>query len=369
MSDWRFIAQRLPSKEFVDFDLPLRRPKVTTTLSGPGRITATVPVEVAHLKGSDGRPVLTPWGTAIVAEAAGEVRGWGILTEPTLSGANLELDCVGFSGYPKGQPWLGPEFSGVKVDPLDMLRKIWDHLQSYSEGNLGVRVDPLKTSVRIGTAEEDVEFRTGAGADVRFESGPWKLAPWLTGDLGATIDRLAADTPFDFRERTRWVGDKLDHRLELGHPQLGTRRSDLRFVIGENVSEVPELPADEAYASDVLVLGAGEGRTMIRAQIGRNTGRLRRATTVTVKSLQTGREASTYARQELDARQGHYTIKEFQILDHPHARVGSWADGDEVYIEGETGWSKIGVWVRILSTEYDVDSGTVTVAVAAAGGV
>lgn len=48
---WQFIAQRLPGGEFLDFDLPLDDPEVTPALSAPGGLTATVPVEVARLRG------------------------------------------------------------------------------------------------------------------------------------------------------------------------------------------------------------------------------------------------------------------------------------------------------------------------------
>ncbi len=51
MSSWRYIAQRLPSGEFLDWDLPLQDVDVTTALSAPGGLTATVPVEVARLHG------------------------------------------------------------------------------------------------------------------------------------------------------------------------------------------------------------------------------------------------------------------------------------------------------------------------------
>lgn len=48
---WRYIAQRLPGGEFLDFDLPLTGVEVTTALSAPGGLTAAVPVEVARLHG------------------------------------------------------------------------------------------------------------------------------------------------------------------------------------------------------------------------------------------------------------------------------------------------------------------------------
>src|SRR5690625_1548159 len=48
---WRYRAQRLPDGTWLDGDLPLTDVEVTTALSAPGGLTATVPVEVARLKG------------------------------------------------------------------------------------------------------------------------------------------------------------------------------------------------------------------------------------------------------------------------------------------------------------------------------
>src|SRR5699024_4330981 len=120
---------------------------------------------------------------------------------------------------------------------------------------------PTTSPVRVGEEEKDVEFTTGDGDDVSLQSGPFRLNPVDAQDLGKTIDDLASDTPFDYVEEKSWSGDQIVHRLRLGFPSVGARRSDHRYHPTENLSVLPALGLDEnTYASEVLLVGAGEGR-------------------------------------------------------------------------------------------------------------
>src|SRR5699024_11949333 len=53
---------------------------------------------------------------------------------------------------------ISSEYKGVQVDPLSLVRRIWSHLQSQPDGDLGLKVDSTTSPVRIGTKSEDVEF-------------------------------------------------------------------------------------------------------------------------------------------------------------------------------------------------------------------
>ena len=357
---WRYIAQRVPGGEFVDFDLPLSDVTITRTLSGPGRLSATIPVEVTRLRGPDGRPVLDPWGTAIWAERGGQIRGGGIYVAPSLRGQAWSLDCMGISGYPQAMAWTGDPYSGVDVDPLDLVRRIWDHLQSQPGGNLGVSLDPTVSPVRVGTAEDAPATDTGAA------TGPVRLDWWSTHDLGKVIDDHAASTPFDYLEDTLWEGEQLVHRLRLGYPTLGTRRADLRFAIGENIALIPDLSAAEGdYATEVLGLGAGEGRTTVRTPtLTRPAPGLRRVVVHTDKSARTTEALLPAARAALAAADGALGLRQVVVNDHPHAPLGSFDVGDEIPITGPTGWVDLDAWVRVVEIEIkptESDRMTVTV--------
>ncbi|MEE6280140.1 hypothetical protein [Georgenia sp. MJ170] len=355
---WRYLAQRLPSGELIDVDLPLSGPAITSTLSGPGAVTGTVPVEVPRLKGPDGRPLLEPWGSAIIAEADGQIRGYGIVTDdPSWNGQQWSIETTGFSGYLAELAYTGPEYAGVQVDPLDVLRRVWAHVQGEPGGDLGVLVDGTRSPVRIGTEPEQVEFSTGDGEGVSFEAGPFKLNAWETDDLGRVVDELAGSTPFDYVEESRWDGERVVHRLRLGYPSIGRRQEDLRFVIGENVTAEPRLGAG-VYASAVQVFGAGEGRDMVRSPVvTRDGGRLRRTLVITDKAIKSRSAASDRARAVLALTAGGVRFDELTITDHPHAPVGSFSVGDSIYLEGPTAWGgDLGAWVRVLELTIRPDS-------------
>lgn len=355
---WRFLAQRLDgngtSSEFLDTELPLQDVAITDTLSGPSHINAKIAPEVARLLGPDGRPILDKWGTAIYAEHEREIRGGAILTEMSRQGPTLSLDCDGFAAYPDGQPWTTDTgFMGIRVDPLDVVRVIWDHLQEQPGGNLGMTIDrSTSTPIRIGSeyrvATLDPQDDPNVGPST-FESGPVLLRWYETHDLGEEIVKLADETPFDYVERHQWVGDEVHHYLDFGYPRLGRKREDLRFVLGVNVGESPDVETDE-YASEILALGHGEGRTMQHAVVSRPTGKLRRAMTVVDKSARSQRRVNALAKRELAWRSGLDDVTSFVAIDHPNAPIGSFSVGDEVLLEGRTGWGELEIWVRIIST-------------------
>lgn len=367
---WRYFATTLHgdgTETPLADALPLLDVEIYDDLSGPGGLSATLSPEAARLKGPDGRPLLREWSTAIYAEKDGQVRGGGILRKATPDGPALELDVVGIPGYAYKTPWVGAEYSDVQVDPLDVVRTVWAHLQAAPGGNLGLVVDDTSSPVRIGTEEETTEFTTGSGESVSFESGPVRLAEWQTDDLGKVIDDLAKETPFDYHVETERDGDTISHRLRLGYPRLGRRRHDLRFVVGENVYTPPVVTSSE-YADEVLVLGSGEGRDMVRGSWTLPSDRLRRVAIVEAKDVRSRSAAQRIAEREARARTGEPALTdELEAADHPSAPIGSYSPGDEILVRSPHGWEEgLEVWHRILSLTIRPDLDTVTLALARA---
>lgn len=370
MAEWRYIASRLHgdgTEEILDPDLPLLEPQFTKVLSGPDGMTARVAPAVARLLGDDGNPLLEEWSTAIYAEESGVIRAGTILTNTEKAGAELSLTGVGFTAAIKNQPYSGSIYF-VEAEVLDIVRHIWTHWQGLDRGNLGLVVDAAtKTGTKIGTTLEQVEFDTQSGP-VSFEAGPFKLNEWSTDDLGGEIDKLATEYGFDYRESHSWdtAGVSFTHRLDFGVPRIGTRRHDLRFVVGENVLVQPNetTPAD-SYASGVLIRGAGEGATMKRAFIPRaGESRLRRVAVFDDKQLKSASAARARGKALLPLLTGRADIAELQVAEHDHAPIGSWVEGDEIEVFTDTDWGDNAMWLRILSTTYTPNSpNAVTVAV------
>lgn len=348
---WRFIARRLNldgTETTIDWNVPITDETLTDVLSGPPTFTGSLTMRYPKLIGDDGEPLLVEWGTALYAEEEGVLRGGGIVTKIRPTGDTLRVECAGWTAYPQGMPYTDSRY-WVQADPMNLFRHIWDHLQSQPDGNLGVIIDDTKSPVRIGTELEQVEFDTQAGP-ISFEAGPYKLNWFTSVDLGKALDDLATETPFDYHEEMSWDGENVRHFVRLGYPALGARRDDLRFVVGENVTVVPEENSNsETYANGVLMLGRGEGRVMKHGFVYVPDGRARRVVVVEDKTLNTDGRAVAGARAELGRRQHAYTVSQITVADHAHARPGSYSVGDEIRLQSRQGWAPLDIWVRVLS--------------------
>lgn len=336
------------------WDAPLSGVVVEDQLSGPGSIGFTVNPEHPNLDLS----LFRSWSTVVVSEWDGRIVQAAIVTDHEPQGPELRVETVGLPGYLTDLAYTG-NFQGIKVDPLDMVRRMWSHAQAQPSGDLGVQVDSTRSPVRIGEEVRQVDFTTGAGEDVSFEAGPYVLAWWKTSDMGKEVDDLAKSTPFDYRADYGWGdGDTLTTRLRLGYPRLGSRKHGLRFVVGENITELPKLTVEgNEYASEVLALGAGEGRDMRKGhEIGR-TDRLRRTRVVVDKSQTSHKRAQSLAVRALAASLGDIDIAEITVRDHDNARLGSWRVGDEILVTLPDGWvSGRQLWVRVIGQRWETES-------------
>jgi hypothetical protein len=468
----------LPGRVWVDRALPLQGAQVTEAVSGAAAISGFVTTGYANLS------ALKEWGALIVAEKDGAAPVVAILDGVTTEGPKLKLEAGGFSMYPTGMPWTDEAYAGSKVDPLDLVRLIWDSLQSKPGGDLKVVVDDTKSPVRLGKPEDpkltsakatlatataneaaakaaynsaaaaqntykvsllaaggrpstglvlwqdsapsgdrrspknlwidkndgnksyywngkawaltgasqttinsrlaDYNNASPAGAKATWDARkkeltaaksavsaikdgkgePFEMNSWSTHDLGSVIATLAKDTPFEYREVSAWSGEDITHRLELGTPALGSRRPDLRFEVGVNVSVRPPLH-ERDYASEVMVLGSGEGRAMVRATATGNPGRLRRAVVVQRKEIGKTDSAAARARAEVAARAAEWVFDSLSVLDHPFAPYGSFRPGDVVYVTGDAGWKQLDDWMRIVECTTDCATGNIELKVEA----
>lgn len=350
----------------VQWDVPISGAGPLTDLSGPGSFEGTITPELQRMKGEDGSLVV-PWSTVVLSERDEQLKAVSLIIDVAEDGPNLSIPGVSYVGY-AAQPYTGEPNEGIKVDPLDEVRRMWNHLQGVRGANLGVVIDDTTSPVRIGEPARDVSFETGEGEQVEFETGPYVIADWKTDDMAKEIDSLAEQTPFDYRMEHKWKpnrDDGIESFLRIGYPKIGTRRTRPRFVVGENVIVRPQIQWDgEEYASDVLMLGAGEGREMKRALAPSTTDRLRRAVVVSDKSLTSNKAAKIAAETELALRLGTEDISEITIMDHNNARFNTWGLGDEILITTPAGWSqKLQLWVRVLAEKWDCDKDELTLTV------
>lgn len=337
-NNWRVLAQRLLTKEWLSWDVPLRDAGVTRTLSGPGAISGNITPELAQLKADDGRPLIEQWSTALYVEVDGRIRNGAIVTNVETSGASRAITSAGFSGYPTGIPYMDDYMPTTFEDPLTVFRNIWSYVQSFPDGNLGLVVDPSpSTWMRLGSGD-----------------GPYRISWFENKDCGQELENIAQSVPFDYLEHHSWNGSRTDvnHFLEVGFPRLGARRDDLMFQGGMNVTAVSTVTHDgERFANDVYLLGPGEGRAMLRARASQPDGRLRRCAVIPYKHATQG-FLDRRAPQELASRRGLIDIPSFTVEDHPSAPMAAIMPGDDVLLSVDLEWEgQIDVWLRVLEID------------------
>lgn len=375
----RLIAQRILDKAWLDWDLPVQDVEITQSLSGPAIINGYFKPDVKSITELN----LDAWACYIHAEIDGEIRASGILMPPGYEDEKLTLEAVGISTYPHGIPWLGMEYAGIEVDPLDVVRIMWAHVQSYPEGNLGATLDSTHSPKTVGEPEKqkvdengqlvfkDVTNSDGVvtGQEPEMEEAkPYALMWWDLLDIGSEIDNLAKATPFDYYESPKWNADKTDvlQHIGLAYPRKGKKRFDLRFAQDENIIDtVAVQEGDSTYASAVIIVGAGEGRDAVRGYTGeRYEKRLRRVAYSTQKNVKSVLAANALARDELLSRRGKMLeIAEITVdAEHPNAKIGEYETGDDIFVEVDVPWlGVLGIWHRITAYKYRPDRDLVTI--------
>lgn len=211
--------------------------------------------------------------------------------------------------------------------------------------------DPRESLISPHAAGSDVEYAgTPRRRIERVAAEPYQLVWWDATDCGDETETLAKETPFEYEELHTLDGQQVHHRLKIGYPRLGRRRTDLAFVEGENLAVVPTIDRDgDVFAQYVLGLGAGEGRKRRRTSIiGSPDGRLRRPFVLERPDVKTTARLEKLAHAERAARSTMAAIPDVVLLDHPNAPLGSWSLGDEVLVSLSEGWARESVWCRIV---------------------
>jgi hypothetical protein len=189
---------------------------------------------------------------------------------------------------------------------------------------------------------------------------PYELMWWDATNCGDEIDKLCTESSIDYMERVQWNSTKtnVEKYIDFYYPRVGTRKDTLRFADGENIlATIPVQETPNNYASNVYVIGAGEGRDAIRGYAGGTFGdRVRKAAVVTDKSITTVERANSIASEELLRRRTAAFEINTVILDayHENAPFGTYDVGDDIWIDVDVPWLSgiYGEYYRIVSITY-----------------
>ena len=366
---FRLIAQRILDGEIVEWELPVSEDfEYTDQLSGPTVMQGTFEPELIAVQELD----LDGYAYWLHVEINQEIRASAILLPPQYEGPKMSFAAEGVAAVPHYTTY-DAIFSQIQVDPLSVVRTLWNYVQSRENSDYGVVVSSNSSPVRLGepARTETVTNSDGTTSIREIEAKPYELNWWDAKNVGEEIDTLSGSTPFDFVERHQWNADRTDvlHYIDLGYPRLGVSRPNLLFN-EENILEiVPIQEPEDIYASAVLVIGAGDGADTIRAFRAEPYGdRVRKQAVITDKSITNQQMADARAAQELARRRGRmFEIGELTVSAyHPNAPIGSYRVGDDIQVQVEVPWLMIlhTAWYRITSIQNRPSADSIRLGVA-----
>lgn len=344
----KYLAFTLPELELLHGDVLLQEVEIHEGINEPDEITGTLQRGLAYrsvrVEGTDRVvPLMRKRGTLLVADDGNRQQSFIVeaVDEVDTQQDTLSITGVGFGWLLKDTPWLGKRYDGVQVDPLDIVRRIFEHVTSYPN-TIGVTVDETVTPKSTWVGEEDEEGRLFQSEDAA-DKEPYRLNWWQTSDLYKEFEDLAEATPFEWSEETtmtRSSDSPPQFRIRLGYPRIeAVVREDHHFEIGLNVID-PEQPEDEDFFTDVLVLGNGDGSEKRRGQASRQgTFRHRTVKVITDQGLTTNKLCAKRAQDLVNKadRESRF-VETCRVMDHPAARVGTFGKGDVIYLQGPTVW-------------------------------
>ena len=395
---WRIHARNIVTGVWLSRDVRMTDLSLTWTVSGSCEITGTINPDQPDYKDEKGQSIFQQWQTALFVESQDILRIGGIVSDLEYNGPEMTVTCVGYSNAIQSQVlWDSIVYGGATdgitgngVDPMTVVKDIWAGIQSRERGDLGVTVTTPSSPYRLGTWHNaknpadatdtnatDVDInRVWTGLDSKPPSFDTKtpvywdynLNWWDSVDAGGTIDNLAKQVPFDYVEHYDWVdANKSDVKIwiEVGYPRLGSKKTNLALVEGENVTEIIAIAgATDDYVNSIWCLGAGDGKDQVRGVVQIDDGRVKRSAVITYTSLTTKAACEAAARTELARRNKVENITAVSIVDHPNARVGSFSPGDDVRVRTHIGWNPQDLWCRVTSYQLDVATGVMTLTTA-----
>lgn len=205
------------------------------------------------------------------------------------------------------------------------------------------RLAPLKTQLASLKASEEAARKPYDAAQAasqaadereRADGGAYRVFAADNPDCWQILKDICADAPLAFTTHTTLSDGPPKLELRLHYPRTGTYRDDLIFKQGLNIAAPLEPGTTGEYASEVTVIGAGEGDLAIRQTVPRTDHRMRRTALVDDKRITTAARAGVVAREEAAARAADLEFSEITVREHPLCPLWSWNVGDDILVQG-----------------------------------
>lgn len=359
----RFTVIEANTDEILARDLTPKEYSITVNLSAPTQLTMSI--DAGEKYASAANVEFTEWGQWIIPELPTDQFGNIIFGGPIVSKkrvdqktGQLNLECLGFIGYPKDIPWL-ENYNPIAVDPAEIYQRVWSHIQSFPNANLGVEVLPASTGTQM---------LPGIGFDgniLSFDFFAIFIRAADFNDSGDFLTSLARDLPLDLFEEVSWNSDRteLSRVLRLAYPLGGIERQELAFRYGENmISGEPAEETDIGPVSDVIIRSWLPGKVYSSQLSNADMTRFRRVVMEEDANISSTERAAAWAKRKLTRRNVPKHFSKITIdPNHPNAPMGSFWVGDSIRVQAKDyPWlGDIDEWHRIVSITIKNDEPTI----------
>lgn len=366
----RFSVIEVNTDRILTRDLVVKEPKVRPNLSGASSMQFKIDQNESMASAAG-----IAWknnGQLVICEM--EVDGvqfifaWGLVTDNQVDKqtGEMSIQCTGMLGYPQNRPYL-ENFNPIAVDPFEIISRVWAHLGSFSNANLGIVIEP---------ASSGTQMLPGYSYDGNILNFDFYAVFYRASDLndcGDIINGLARDIPFDMIEEATWNEDKteLTKKIRLGYPQGGFQQDSLTFRLGENVIEAEKMEEKDIMpVTDVIIRGWLPGRVYSSELSNADPTRYRTTILEEDAQIDSTERAAAWAHRKLTRRNIPISFKTITIdANHPNAPLGSFWLGDSIYIYApDYPWyGTIEGWHRVTYIDYDQDKGQAEIGVKVQG--
>lgn len=368
MDRFRFILEEARTGKILAYDLKVRQPQLMRKLSGPSAIEFMLDARDTSVWTEDGKPiVLKPWGHWCHVEKDDKIWASGLFQPSDIDPKTgmLQARFQGFSNYPSKIPWL-EDWNPIAVDPFEIFRRVWKHLQSYPNGDLGVEVYPdfSGTQMLPGFSFDGDKFVQD------FFAIFIRAVDFV--DCGDYLNKLARDIPFDFFEESSWNENHtaINKKIRLAYPRGGVDQENLLFQFGTNVIEgKSKIESEVQWVSDLIIRGWFPGKVYSSQLENADPMRYRRVIMEEDVFLNSDERTAAWSKRQLQRRQFPRQWESIIVnMYHSNAPFGTYDVGDTILIEGEMPWyGKISEPHKILAISVDEETSTCELMVKAEG--
>ena len=224
--------------------------------------------------------------------------------------------------------------------------KIWTHLQSYSNGNLGVQVYSLgEDNEKVTPPTSNTLLLPGFSFDeTKFVQDFFAIFIRRIDftDCGDYINKLARDIPFDYFEEAEWNENRtaINKFIQLAYPHGGVLQSNLVFRQNENVIRAKSrIETETEWTSDIGIRGWFPGKVYSTVLANADPKRYRRFVLEEDVHINSTERSAAWAHRQLSRRQFPAYWETITInMYHPNAPFGTWDVGDQIRVQGLMPW-------------------------------